>query len=269
MAKRIDAKNLNIYYGKFLAVSDVNLTIEPRSVTAFIGPSGCGKSTVLRTLNRMHEVIAGARVDGNVLLDGDDIYGANVDPVDVRRTIGMVFQRPNPFPTMSIYDNVAAGLKLQSGRQKRADLDNIVEKSLGSIVKSGSSPITGVPSPGEKARQKGMLFAATPASDFICGTLQLASGMTLQVFTTGRGTPYGLAAAPVIKVATRSELARRWKDLIDFDAGRIATGEKTIEETGWDLFRLILDVASGRTKPWSDRWGIHNDLTLFNPAPVT
>jgi galactarate dehydratase len=152
---------------------------------------------------------------------------------------------------------------------KKGGLANIVEKSLGSIVKSGSGPIAGVLAPGEKARQKGMLFAATPASDFICGTLQLASGMTLQVFTTGRGTPYGLAAAPVIKVATRSELAKRWKDLIDFDAGCIATGEKTIEETGWDLFRLILDVASGRTKPWSDRWGIHNDLTLFNPAPVT
>jgi galactarate dehydratase len=152
---------------------------------------------------------------------------------------------------------------------KKGGLANIVEKSLGSIVKSGSSAITGVLSPGEKATQKGMLFAATPASDFICGTLQLASGMTLQVFTTGRGTPYGLAAAPVIKVASRSELARRWKDLIDFDAGSIATGEKTIEECGWDLFRLILDVASGRTKPWSDRWGIHNDLTLFNPAPVT
>jgi galactarate dehydratase len=152
---------------------------------------------------------------------------------------------------------------------KKGGLANIVEKSLGSIVKSGSSPIAGVLAPGEKARQKGMLFAATPASDFICGTLQLASGMTLQVFTTGRGTPYGLAAAPVIKVATRSELARRWKDLIDFDAGRIATGEMTIEETGWELFRLILDVASGRIKPWSDRWGIHNDLTLFNPAPVT
>ena len=152
---------------------------------------------------------------------------------------------------------------------KKGGLANIVEKSLGSIVKSGSSPIAGVLAPGEKARQKGMLFAATPASDFICGTLQLASGMTLQVFTTGRGTPYGLAAAPVIKVATRSELARRWKDLIDFDAGRIATGDMTIEETGWELFRLILDVASGRTKVWSERWGIHNDLTLFNPAPVT
>ncbi len=130
MAKRIEAQNLNMYYGKFLAVSDVNFTIAPRSVTAFIGPSGCGKSTVLRTLNRMHEVIAGARVQGNVLLDGDDIYASDVDPVNVRRTIGMVFQRPNPFPTMSISDNVAAGLKLQRGRVSKAELDTVVEQSL-------------------------------------------------------------------------------------------------------------------------------------------
>jgi phosphate transport system ATP-binding protein len=130
MAKRIEAKNLNIYYSKFLAVSEVNFTIAPRSVTAFIGPSGCGKSTVLRTINRMHEVIAGAHVQGDVLLDGENIYGSAVDPVDVRRTIGMVFQRPNPFPTMSIYDNVVAGLKLQSGRVKKAELDDTVEKSL-------------------------------------------------------------------------------------------------------------------------------------------
>jgi phosphate transport system ATP-binding protein len=130
MAKRIDAKNLNVYYGKFLAVSEVDFTIEPRSVTAFIGPSGCGKSTVLRTLNRMHEVIAGARVEGDVLLDGDNIYGADVDPVAVRRTIGMVFQRPNPFPTMSVYDNVAAGLKLGNAKLPTSHLDAVVEKSL-------------------------------------------------------------------------------------------------------------------------------------------
>jgi phosphate transport system ATP-binding protein len=130
MAKRIDAKNLNAYYGKFLAVSEVDFTIEPRSVTAFIGPSGCGKSTVLRTLNRMHEVIAGARVEGDVLLDGDNIYGADVDPVAVRRTIGMVFQRPNPFPTMSVYDNVAAGLKLGNAKLPTSHLDAVVEKSL-------------------------------------------------------------------------------------------------------------------------------------------
>ena len=130
MAKRIDAKDVNIFYGKFHAVADVNLTIEPRSVTAFIGPSGCGKSTMLRTLNRLHEVIAGAHVEGEIMLDGEDIYGSNVDPVDVRRTIGMVFQRPNPFPTMSIYENVVAGLKLQGGRRKKSDLDIVAEKSL-------------------------------------------------------------------------------------------------------------------------------------------
>jgi galactarate dehydratase len=152
---------------------------------------------------------------------------------------------------------------------KKGGLNNIVEKALGSVAKSGTSAITGVLAPGERVREKGLIFAATPASDFVCGTLQLASGITLQVFSTGRGTPYGLAHAPVIKVATRTELAERWSDLIDLDAGRIATGHSTIEETGWDLFRLILDVASGRKQPWSDRWGLFNDLTLFNPAPIT
>src|SRR5262249_18588873 len=129
MAKRLDVTALDCYYGKFLAVSDVSLEIEPRSVTAFIGPSGCGKSTVLRTLNRMHEVIPGARVEGKVMLDGEDIYGPAVDPVNVRRTIGMVFQRPNPFPTMSIYDNVASGLRL-SGVRRKGVLDEVVERSL-------------------------------------------------------------------------------------------------------------------------------------------
>ena len=130
MAKRIEAKTLNIYYDKFLAVSDVSFTINPRSVTAFIGPSGCGKSTVLRTLNRMHEVVRGARVDGHVELDGENIYAPNIDPVSVRRTIGMVFQRPNPFPTMSIFDNVIAGLKLEGRRRRGRELETVVEKSL-------------------------------------------------------------------------------------------------------------------------------------------
>jgi phosphate transport system ATP-binding protein len=129
MAKRIEVSDLNVYYGAFRAVEGVTLTVEPRSITAFIGPSGCGKSTVLRTLNRMHEVIPGARVEGKVLLDGEDIYGSEIDPVNVRRTIGMVFQKPNPFPTMSIYDNVVAGLKLQR-KYKRSELDIVVEKSL-------------------------------------------------------------------------------------------------------------------------------------------
>ena len=129
MSKRIEVKDLNIYYGRFHAVSDVNLVVEPRSVTAFIGPSGCGKSTVLRTLNRMHEVIPGARCTGEVLLDGTDLYGPGVDPVAVRRVVGMVFQRPNPFPSMSIYENVASGLRL-NGEKNRAVLDEAVEKAL-------------------------------------------------------------------------------------------------------------------------------------------
>ncbi|MFC5285785.1 phosphate ABC transporter ATP-binding protein PstB [Actinokineospora guangxiensis] len=129
MAKRIEVKDLNLYYGKFHAVDGVSLTVPPRSVTAFIGPSGCGKSTVLRSLNRMHEVIPGARAEGNVMLDGEDIYAATVDPVSVRRTIGMVFQRPNPFPTMSIRDNVVAGLKLAGEKDKRK-LDEVAERAL-------------------------------------------------------------------------------------------------------------------------------------------
>jgi len=152
---------------------------------------------------------------------------------------------------------------------KKGGLANIVEKAMGSIVKSGSAPITGVIAPGEKLARKGLTYAATPASDFICGTLQLAAGMNLHVFTTGRGTPYGLAEVPVIKVATRSELARRWHDLMDLDAGRIAEGEASIEEVGWELFRLMLEVASGRKKTWAERWKLHNALVLFNPAPVT
>jgi phosphate transport system ATP-binding protein len=132
MAKRIDVKDLTIYYGAFKAVEEVTMTVEPRSVTAFIGPSGCGKSTLLRTLNRMHEVIPGGRVEGSVHLDDADIYGANVDPVSVRRTVGMVFQRPNPFPTMSIADNVSAGLRLNGLRDKK----NLAEKVEASLRKA-------------------------------------------------------------------------------------------------------------------------------------
>ena len=132
-----------------------------------------------------------------------------------------------------------------------------------------AAPIAGVVPPGERARGPGLLYAATPASDFICGTLQLAAGMNLHVFTTGRGTPYGLAQVPVIKVATRTDLARRWHDLMDLNAGTIADGEASIEEVGWQLFRLMPDVASGRTRTWAERHRLHNALVLFNPAPVT
>lgn len=130
MSKRIEVNDLNVYYGKFKAVEGVSMVIEPRSVTAFIGPSGCGKSTFIRTLNRMHEVIPGAYVEGQVLVDGDDLYGPGVDPVLVRRQVGMVFQRPNPFPTMSIRDNVLAGVKLNNRRISKTDADDLVEKSL-------------------------------------------------------------------------------------------------------------------------------------------
>ena len=130
MSKRIEIKDLNVYYGSFLAVEAVNMVMEPRTVTAFIGPSGCGKSTLIRTINRMHEVIPGARVEGEILVDGSDLYGPGVDPVKVRREVGMVFQRPNPFPTMSIRDNVLAGVKLNNKRMSKADQDDLVEKSL-------------------------------------------------------------------------------------------------------------------------------------------
>ncbi len=152
---------------------------------------------------------------------------------------------------------------------KKGGLSNIVEKAMGSIVKSGSAAISGVLAPGEKVRQKGLIYAATPASDFICGTLQLAAGMNLHVFTTGRGTPYGLAEVPVIKVATRTDLARRWHDLMDLNAGTIADGTATIEDVGMELFQLMLDVASGRRKTWAEHWKLYNSLVLFNPAPVT
>jgi len=130
VSKRIEVNDLNVYYGDFLAVEGVSMTIEPRTVTAFIGPSGCGKSTFLRTLNRMHEVIPGAHVEGEVLVDGNDLYGNGVDPVLVRRQVGMVFQRPNPFPTMSIADNVLAGVRLNNKRISKSDADDLVERSL-------------------------------------------------------------------------------------------------------------------------------------------
>lgn len=153
---------------------------------------------------------------------------------------------------------------------KAGGLSNIVEKAMGSVVKSGSTSIQHVIAPGEKLNkdQKGLVFAATPASDFICGTLQLAAGMNVHLFTTGRGTPYGLAACPVIKIATHSDLAERWHDLIDLNAGVVADGVCDVQTLGRDLFEHILRVASGEST-WAERWKLHNDLVLFNPAPIT
>ncbi len=152
---------------------------------------------------------------------------------------------------------------------KRGGLANVVEKALGSVAKAGSSALQAVAGPGERVRAQGLVFAATPASDFICGTLQLAASMNMHVFTTGEGTPYGLAMAPVIKVSSRTRLAEKWPDLIDVDAGRIATGAATAEQVGMEIFHLILDVASGRKKTWAEHWKLHNALVLFNPGPVT
>jgi galactarate dehydratase len=152
---------------------------------------------------------------------------------------------------------------------KRGGLTNIVEKALGSVAKAGTAAISGVTGPGERVNQRGLIFAATPASDFICGTLQMAAAMNMHIFTTGRGTPYGLAMVPVIKVSSRTPLSERWCDLIDIDAGTIATGDATIEQVGTQIFQMVLDVASGRKETWADHWGLHNDLALFNPSPVT
>ncbi|HYP12510.1 MAG TPA: UxaA family hydrolase [Bryobacteraceae bacterium] len=151
---------------------------------------------------------------------------------------------------------------------KRGGLSNIVEKALGSVVKAGTSAIQAVATHGERVTSKGLVFAATPASDFICGTQQLAS-MNMHVFTTGEGTPYGLALVPVVKVSSRTALAEKWPDLIDIDAGTIATGRRTIEEVGREIFDYIIDVASGRKRTWAEKWGLGNALSPFNPGPVT
>ncbi|MGX8710294.1 MAG: galactarate dehydratase [bacterium] len=152
---------------------------------------------------------------------------------------------------------------------KKGGLSNIVEKAMGSIAKSGKSPIVEVLSPAERPTKHGMIYAATPASDIVCGPCQLASGITLQMFMTGRGTPYGLAAAPVVKVCSRNDLKDMWKDLIDLSAGDIAVGNATIPEVGTRLFHMIVDTASGTYKPWAEVYGLHNDLCIFNPAPIT
>lgn len=152
---------------------------------------------------------------------------------------------------------------------KKGGLSNIVEKAMGSIAKSGKAPIIEVLSPGEKPTKNGLIYAATPASDIVCGPCQLASGIGLQVFMTGRGTPYGLALAPVIKVCSRNEMKDKWNDLIDINAGVILDGEITIKEVGEMLFNDIIQVASGNKKSLAEEHGLHNDFCIFNPAPIT
>ena len=173
---------------------------------------------------------------------------------------------------MQWYDDyLAAGRADRSANttpgNKRGGLANIVEKALGSVAKAGSTVLRAVATHGQKVTAKGLVFAATPASDFICGTQQLAS-MNLHVFTTGEGSPYGLSLVPVVKVSSRTALAEKWHDLIDIDAGRIATGHATIQSVGWEIFRHILEVASGR-ETWAEHWRLGNALAPFNPGPVT
>ena len=175
---------------------------------------------------------------------------------------------------MRWYDNyLAAGEVDRSANptpgNKKGGLSNIIEKAMGSIAKSGTSPIVEVLSPAERPSKHGMIYAATPASDMVCGPCQLASGIGLQVFMTGRGTPYGLAAAPVIKICSRNEMKAQWPDVIDISAGDVVTGEKSIQEVGTELFNFILDVASGRKKPYTEQYGLNNFLCIFNPAPIT
>ncbi|MCL2569263.1 MAG: galactarate dehydratase [Oscillospiraceae bacterium] len=175
---------------------------------------------------------------------------------------------------MRWYDNYLAlggvdrGANTTPGN-KKGGLANIAEKAMGSIVKSGTAPIIEVLSPGEVPTKKGLIFAATPASDIVCGPCQLASGMGLEVFMTGVGTPYGLAVAPVIKVCSRNEMKEQWPDLIDINAGPIATGEATLPEIGTLLFHEIIEVASGRKECYTDQHKLFNDLCIFNPAPIT
>ncbi len=152
---------------------------------------------------------------------------------------------------------------------KKGGLANIVEKAMGSIAKSGTSQIVEVLSPGQKPTKHGLIYGATPASDIVCGPSQVASGIGLQVFMTGRGTPYGLDISPVIKVCSRNEMKEHWFDLIDISAGDVATGERTIADVGQEIFDMILDVASGIKEPFSDKYGFHNDMCIFNPAPIT
>jgi galactarate dehydratase len=148
-------------------------------------------------------------------------------------------------------------------------LSNITEKAMGSIAKSGTAPLAEVLSPGQRPARHGLIFAATPAGDMVCGPMQAAAGITLQVFSTGRGTPYGLAAVPVIKVSSNSALKDNWPDLIDFDAGRVVSACLAIPEAGRALFRMILDTASGRVRPAAERLGLYNDFRVFDPAPIT
>ncbi|MBO1110574.1 galactarate dehydratase [Bordetella petrii] len=260
---------------KHLAVLDCRRR-EPCPVSDLVVGVQCGGSDAFSGLTANPAVGYAAdlvvRAGGTVMFSENTEVRDGIDQLTARAATPAVAEAL--VREMDWYDRyLSLGMADRSANtspgNKKGGLSNIVEKAMGSIVKSGSAPISAVLSPGEKLDSKGLVFCATPASDFICGTLQLAAGMNLHIFTTGRGTPYGLAQVPVIKVATRSDLARRWHDLMDVDAGRIATGAASIEEVGWELFRLMLDVASGKQQTCAEKLKLHNALALFNPGPVT
>ena len=260
---------------KHLAVLDRRRR-EPCPVSDLVVGVQCGGSDAFSGLTANPAVGFAAdlivRAGGTVMFSENTEVRDGIDQLTARAATPAVAQAL--VREMDWYDRyLSLGMADRSANtspgNKKGGLSNIVEKAMGSIVKSGTAPISAVLSPGEKLTGKGLVFCATPASDFICGTLQLAAGMNLHIFTTGRGTPYGLAQVPVIKVATRSDLARRWHDLMDVDAGRIATGAASIEEVGWELFRLMLEVASGRQQTCAEKLKLHNALALFNPGPVT
>ena len=234
------------------------------------GSDGLSGITANPTVGAFSDLLI-ARGGTTILTEVPEMFGAETllmnrcrDEAIFDKTVDLINSFKNYFKShnQTIYENPSPG-------NKKGGLCNIVEKAMGSIAKSGTSPIVEVLSPAEKPGRHGLIYAATPASDIVCGPCQLASGITVQVFMTGRGTPYGLAAAPVIKVCSRNEMKEMWQDLIDVNAGPIAMGQATIQDVGTELFYKIINVASGREQSFAEKYKLHNDLCIFNPAPIT
>ena len=246
--------DLTLGYNRHPAVHHLDGDVARGSLTAIVGPNGSGKSTLMKGIVGVLPPMAGAvRLPEGTYDDGLlALYGL----ADARERL----------PRLLAPTDIAGRVTEEAARETGLAAGTPVIGGFFDVISSALG--AGVVRPGQRATEKGLLFTATPASDFICGTLQLAAGMNVHVFTTGRGTPYGLAEVPVIKVATRTDLARRWHDLMDVDAGRVVTAGISIEEMGWEMFRLILAVASGE-KTAAERLRLANSLALFNPGPVT
>ena len=248
MSKRIEAKDVTAFFGSFRAIDGISLTIEPKQVTALIGPSGCGKSTFIRTLNRMHEVVPHARVEGKILLDGADIYGRDMSPTEVRRTIGMVFQRPNPFPTMSIRENVASGLRL-NGMRKSSHLDEAVERSLrGAGLWDEVKDRLGKPASGMSGGQQQRLCIARAIAvepevllmDEPCSALDPISTLTIEDLITDLKAEY-----TIVIVTHNMQQAARVSDVTAFFTIAAAGEPGRLVEVG--------DTSTIFTKPEDER----------------